>query len=107
MVKKKIKFIAAATAMLMSVGGMSACGLSSSDNDKGQVYYLNSKPEVVDQFQELADEYTKETGIQVNVQTATSDNYESTLTFRTRQVQCSNHVQRIRLPKLRQGQTVS
>ena len=75
MVKKKIKFIAAATAMLMSVGGMSACGLSSSDNDKGQVYYLNSKPEVVDQFQELADEYTKETGIQVNVQTATSDNY--------------------------------
>ena len=80
MVKKKIKFIAAATAMLMSVGGMSACGLSSSDNDKGQVYYLNSKPEVVDQFQELADEYTKETGIQVNVQTATSDNYESTLT---------------------------
>ena len=37
MVKKKIKFIAAATAMLMSVGGMSACGLSSSDNDKGQV----------------------------------------------------------------------
>ncbi|MDU4040222.1 MAG: ABC transporter substrate-binding protein [Bifidobacterium dentium] len=80
MVKKKIKFIAAATAMLMSVGGMSACGLSSSDNDKGQVYYLNSKPEVVDQFQELADEYTKETGIQVNVQTATSDNYESMLT---------------------------
>jgi raffinose/stachyose/melibiose transport system substrate-binding protein len=34
---------------------------------------------VVDQFKELADAYTKETGVPVTVETATTDNYDSTL----------------------------
>ena len=70
-----------AATMLLGLIGLAGCGGSTAgDAANGQVYYLNSKPEVVEQFQELADEYTAETGIPVTVETATSDNYESTLT---------------------------
>ena len=45
----------------------------------GKVYYLNFKPEQADQWVELAAKYTEETGVQVDVQTAASGTYESTL----------------------------
>ena len=45
----------------------------------GSVYYLNFKPEQADQWVELAKEYTDETGVQVDVQTAASGTYESQL----------------------------
>lgn len=45
----------------------------------GSVYYLNFKPEQAEQWEELAKIYTDETGIQVNVVTAASGTYESTL----------------------------
>ena len=45
----------------------------------GKVYYLNFKPEQADQWVELAKEYTDETGVQVDVQTAASGTYESQL----------------------------
>ena len=47
--------------------------------DGGKVYYLNFKPEQADQWVELAKEYTDETGVKVDVQTAASGTYESQL----------------------------
>ena len=49
------------------------------DKSSGKVYYLNFKPEQADQWVELAKEYTDETGVQVDVQTAASGTYESQL----------------------------
>ncbi len=71
---KGIVLISAAALTL----GLAACG-SSTNSDAGHVYFLNNKPEVVDQWNELADMYTKETGVQVDIQSATSGSYESTL----------------------------
>ena len=47
---------------------------------KGQVRYLNFKPEVASIYQELAAAYEKETGVKVIVETAANNSYESTLT---------------------------
>ena len=61
----------------MSLGTLAACGSNSSSSDgKGKVYYLNFKPEAADQWTALAKEYTKETGVEVKVQTAASGTYE-------------------------------
>ena len=57
----------------------SSTGSSGSDSAGGKVYYLNFKPEQDAQWQELADLYTKETGVEVTVVTAASGNYETTL----------------------------
>jgi len=46
---------------------------------KGSVYYLNFKPEQADQWVELGEKYTEETGVPVTVVTAASGTYESTL----------------------------
>ncbi len=45
----------------------------------GKVYYLNFKPEVDEQWQEIAAAYTAQTGVDVKVVTAASGQYESTL----------------------------
>ena len=66
---------------------LSACGSGNTDSDsgsdkkeaKGQVYYLNFKPEQDQDWQDLAAEYTKETGVPVTVVTAASGQYETTL----------------------------
>ena len=49
------------------------------DATGGKVYYLNFKPEQDAQWQELAELYTAETGVEVTVLTAASGNYETTL----------------------------
>ena len=46
---------------------------------KGQVRYLNFKPESAAVYQELAAAYEKETGVKVIVETAANNTYESTL----------------------------
>ena len=46
---------------------------------EGKVYYLNFKPEQADDWVKLAETYTDETGVQVDVQTAASGTYESQL----------------------------
>ena len=63
---------------------LTGCGSGSgSDGDgkeaKGSVYYLNFKPEQDEQWQELAEAYTEETGVKVDVVTAASGEYETTL----------------------------
>ena len=48
-------------------------------DDAGKVYYLNFKPEQDEAWQNLAKEYTEETGVEVTVVTAASGQYETTL----------------------------
>lgn len=45
----------------------------------GTVYYLNFKPEIADQIEDLAELYTEETGVEVKMTTAASGTYEQTL----------------------------
>ena len=54
-------------------------GNKDSGESKGKVYYLNFKPEVNDQWQEIAARYTELTGVPVSVVTAASGTYEETL----------------------------
>lgn len=75
--KNLTKGIAAVGALAM-LTGVGACGSNTAD-DKGHVYFLNNKPEVVNQWNELAEMYTKQTGVKVDIQSATSGSYESTL----------------------------
>ena len=49
-------------------------------NMEGKVYYLNFKPEQDAAWQDLADEYTEKTGVEVKVVTAAEGTYEQTLT---------------------------
>lgn len=73
----------------MSVSLLAGCGSSSSSSSssdeggkeeaKGKVYYLNFKPEADEQWQDLAEAYTEETGVPVTVLTAASGEYEKTL----------------------------
>ena len=68
-----------------STSGNSTASTETGSTDKkeasgdGQVYYLNFKPEQDEQWQDLAKEYTKETGVDVTVLTAASGEYEKTL----------------------------
>ena len=65
MMNRKIKsMIALIACVVITCCAMSACGSSSSNNSKGRVYFLNFKPEVADQWKEVAEEYTKETGVE-------------------------------------------
>lgn len=45
----------------------------------GSVYYLNFKPEIADSIENLAEEYTAETGVEVKMVTAAGGTYEQTL----------------------------
>lgn len=77
---KMNKAIALLAVGAMSLTTLAACGNnSSSGSSKGQVYYLNFKPEAADQWKALAKEYTKKTGVKVTVQTAASNTYEQRL----------------------------
>ncbi len=48
--------------------------------DKGEIYYLNFKPEIADVYTKISEEYKKETGVTLKVVTAASGTYEQTLT---------------------------
>lgn len=101
--KKKLLGVLLSTAMVASM--VSGCGSSSekpadgaasteatatdaavtteASADKaagtGKVYYYNFKPEQAEAWEALAAKYTEQTGVQVDVQTAASGTYESTL----------------------------
>ncbi len=78
--KKRILAVLLMTVCVMSL--LVGCGSKSKNdkNSKGTVYYLNFKPEANQAWQDLAKQYTKETGVEVKVVTAASGDYESTLT---------------------------
>lgn len=78
------KLLSAALCLAMTATLFSGCGSDSGskkggDDSKGKVYYLNFKPEQGDDWKALAEEYTKETGVEVKVVTAASNTYEQTL----------------------------
>lgn len=82
------KFAAAALAGSMALAGCSNSSSSTSstagstaagDGSKGKVYYLNFKPEADAAWQEMAKKYTEETGVELQVVTAASGDYETTL----------------------------
>ncbi|MDD4808353.1 MAG: ABC transporter substrate-binding protein [Oscillospiraceae bacterium] len=62
-----------------AAGGAASGASTAAGAGKGQVYYLNFKPEQADQFSAIAKAYTEKTGVQVKVQTAASGTYEQTL----------------------------
>lgn len=68
--------------LLMTVVLIALCfaGCGEKSAEKGRVYYLNFKPEQDAAWQTLAEEYTKETGVEVDVVTAAQGKYEETLT---------------------------
>ena len=68
--------LSAVCVMGLTVG----CGSKESTEETGKVYYLNFKPEADQAWQDLAKQYTEETGVEVKVVTAASGEYESTLT---------------------------
>lgn len=73
------KTCAVAAALAMGVS-LAACGGGSrADSDKGHVYFMNNKSEVVDQYKQLAEMYTEKTGVQVDVQTGASGTYDATM----------------------------
>lgn len=85
--KKRLALILA-SAMLVSTAlcGLTSCksggnkeGDSNVDPSKGRVYFLNFKPESDQQWKDLAAKYTEETGVQVDIMTAASNQYETTL----------------------------
>lgn len=73
---KKLGIILA-LALSMTATMLGGCGKQ--EAEVGEVYYLNFKPEAADTWEEIAAEYTAETGIKVKVLTAASGNYEQTL----------------------------
>ncbi|MCR5196492.1 MAG: ABC transporter substrate-binding protein [Pseudobutyrivibrio sp.] len=77
------KVLALGLVALMSVATFAGCGDGGKDSagadGKGKVYYLNFKPEADEAWQEIAKQYTDETGVEVTVITAASGTYEETL----------------------------
>lgn len=82
MVKLK-RFVVVALSAVMSTVALTACSSSSDDQSasdtEGSVYYLNFKPESEEQWKKIAEDYEKETGVEVKVVTAASGTYEQTL----------------------------
>lgn len=77
---RNITRIVAVAASLAMGFSLAACGSNSADSDKGHVYFMNNKAEVVDQYKELASMYTKKTGMKVDVQTGAAGTYDATMT---------------------------
>lgn len=73
------KIIALLLSVLMLVGMLTVLSGCSQPEAKGKVYYLNPNPEANDTWQALASQYTEETGVEVKVVTAVSENYEDAL----------------------------
>lgn len=69
------RVVAAVAAVGLSASVLTACG----QNNGPSVYYLNFKPEQSQQFEQIAEEYTAETGVPVKVVTAASGSYMQTL----------------------------
>lgn len=106
MTKKVVSAILAALMVTTAIAGCGSTGTTTASSDTGSsteaaevagddeeaaapasdytgtVRWLNYKPEVADQMQEVAAAYTAETGIDVQIETAASNQYESTLTAR-------------------------
>ena len=80
MKKRTISWLLALT---MAATTMAGCiTVNAEEAFSGTIRWLNYKPEVADQMNDVAAAYTAETGIDVKVETAASGQYEATLTAR-------------------------
>ncbi len=82
MMKKLLAMVMAASMMF----SLAACGndttsdsTGANGNTKGEIYYLNFKPEIAEVYEEIAKVYEQETGVKLKVVTAASGTYEQTL----------------------------
>lgn len=73
--KKHIKRILSGMFLATMLFSLSGC----SNEKKGSVYYLNFKPEVADIWEEIADLYEEETGVEVKILTAANGTYRQAL----------------------------
>ena len=71
-----MKYFRLCLVALMAALLLCSCG---EQEEVGSVYYLNFKPEAADTWEEIAEAYTAETGVEVKILTAASGNYEQTL----------------------------
>jgi len=72
--RKLLKASISGAVLLSILGFMSSC-----KEDAPSVRYLNFKPEKASEYQALAAEYERQTGVKVFVETAANNTYESTL----------------------------
>src|SRR4051812_22403904 len=85
MIKRRMAtMLAAGITLTTMAGALTGCSTGSdagsdASGGTGKVYYLNFKPEQAEDWTALAAEYTSETGVKVDVQTAASGTYETTL----------------------------
>ena len=85
--KKKIVSALMVAAMVVTAfagcgsdkGGTSTQGGDKTSKSSGKVYMLNFKPETDEAWQNLAETYTDQTGVEVNVLTAADGQYNTTL----------------------------
>lgn len=75
-----VKSMTVMTTVAMLAVGLAGCGggSSASGSDKGRVYFLNHKSEVADQYHQLAKDFTKKTGIKVDIVTAATNTLDQT-----------------------------
>lgn len=73
---KKYFSLFLASICILSCLTLSGCGKKKT---KGEVYFLNFKPESASVYEELAKKYEQEKGVKVKVVTAAANNYEQTL----------------------------
>lgn len=76
MKKKGVKLLMLACSVCLMLGA-TAC--TTQKKEEARVYYLNFKPEVATVWQEIAEVYEEETGVEVKVITAASGTYEQVL----------------------------
>lgn len=73
-----LRAVGVISALALGLGGLAACGNSSSAESKnGRVYYLNKKAEEQSTWVKLGKAFEKETGIPVQIQTGGTD-YDAT-----------------------------
>lgn len=82
MLKKKISWLLSAAMVVSLAVGAAPVSAEEASTYDGTIRWLNYKPEVADAMQKVAEAYTAETGIDVQIETAASGQYESTLTAR-------------------------
>ena len=83
--KKKIVSALMVAAMVVTAfagcgsdkGGTSTQGGDKTSKSSGKVYLLNFKPETDEAWQDLAETYTDQTGVEVNVLTAADGQYDA------------------------------
>ena len=97
--KKKIVSALMVAAMVVTAfagcgsdkGGTSTQGGDKTSKSSGKVYMLNFKPETDEAWQNLAETYTDQTGVEVNVLTAAD--VQHNITVRDGKVGCTYHLQ--------------